>query len=147
MDIEELQDRTTDFLTAVDGLKEGFTNEEKANIIRGLEGILTISPLDKLLSTFKTLILQWMTEWKRKQPEPETEDASKKVAASEKPERARLLDELPKALRSYHDALSQCDVRDLSAKEEKRFGILKDYIRGQIRGLSGNTLEESEDMR
>lgn len=134
--VEDFKDQTVEFLTWVSDHRTTFTEEEKEKLIEGLEAFLKYERIEDQISSFKKLILDLIQEWK-----------SKKVEEKERSERTILRTEFPSVLRKFQDALSRFSPKVLSGVQEKAYRITKDLVRSQIRVLTGNALEESEDMR
>lgn len=136
MGADTFKDHTINFLSWMNDHHKSMTPEEKIKLCEGFEKALSHEPVEKLLRSMKSTILSWILEWKAKEEAPH-----------EGAERKRIREEFPDVLQKYYEAVSLCDFRELSGIEEKGFKIIKDYYRSHIEELTGNRLEQSEDLR
>lgn len=155
LDLDTIRDHVSTFFTVVDQHRTAFTGEEISKLRQGLEQVHGTKPIEQLIRTFKNLILNWLTEWKRKAQEKERVekgDEGDKGNGDEEPNKAEkekrrvLLQAFPTELNTLFSALSLCDTRELSGSEERKFDVLREYLRGQIRRLTEGALEQSEDL-
>jgi len=128
------KDHTIDFLSWMNDHHRWLNMEEKKKLCEGFEKVINNDPLYKVLKSMRLTVIGWIQEWRGKHNHNAEQG------------RLKVLEEFPKVLQTYSEALSLCDTRELSGVEEKDFKSIKEYFRSLISSLSGNSLEESEDL-